>query len=134
MQIRPVCPVYVVEREIAQVEHEDFLGGSFAVVRSRKIILEGSGKALPADARLPVYPSIYPFLFSLSFFPSLSSSLFRSIPLSTRFVSFRFVSFCPVPSRFVFSVRKRIKSYFIHLLNSFVVNFRLTRIEFVFPR
>lgn len=100
MQIRPVCPVYVVEREIAQVEHEDFLGGSFAVVRSRKIILEGSGKALPADARLPVYPSIYPFLFSLSFFPSLSSSLFRSIPFSTRFVSFRFVLSRSVPFRF----------------------------------
>lgn len=40
MQIRPVCPVCIVEREIAQVVHEDFLGGSFAVVRSRKIILE----------------------------------------------------------------------------------------------
>lgn len=43
MQIRPVCPVCMVEREIAQVVEEDFLGGSLAVVRSRKIILECSG-------------------------------------------------------------------------------------------
>lgn len=96
MQIRPVCPVYVVEREIAQVEHEDFLGGSFAVVRSRKIILEGSGKALPADARLPVYPSIYPFLFSLSFF---SFFILFSLSLYSPFDSFRFVSFRFVPFR-----------------------------------
>lgn len=131
MQIRPVCPVYVVEREIAQVEHEDFLGGSFAVVRSRKIILEGSGKALQMRDSLSIhlfilFSSRSPFFL---LYPLLSFALFPF-----RLVSFRFVSFCPVPSRFVFSVRKRIKSYFIHLLNSFVVNFRLTRIEFVFPR
>ena len=74
----------VAEKEIAQVEREDFLGGSFAVARPRKIILEGSrSESSAAACRLPVYPSIYPFLLgdsalSLSLSLSLSVSLPRS--------------------------------------------------------
>lgn len=105
MQIRPVCPVYIVEREIAQVEHEDFLGGSFAVVRSRKIILEGSGNESSACGCATPCLSIYlSFSLPLSFFflhPLLSFALFPFRFVSFRFVSTRLVSFCPVPSRFV---------------------------------